>query len=788
MSSRIQETVVPKYGPITVMGKVHLIEDLGELSNFNDNVSVLMSFTDIPKKAKSQFDTVFEVPHKKSLHPDMFLDSFDKCCDSIKNGIAQNGIIIHANDLAIVKTIVIAYLIRDGTGKKRFSFRKAIRYYRALRPVLLSDIHFLQLQLWDHMGATFIRDDPHFSNYCKSLRKSRQFTKGHDGASFKETAIERAKEVAQARSEKKFSVLNLPSPPPLSGYQCKNCQATLFSFSNIIPHNANDPSDTKSCSFISVEPMRWMAGKLLAQKGKIRCYSCSFELGSWSWKSSQCICNFTASPAFTILKDNVAFVEKKAPAQTARKRGFWKKLSVESGLFSQNAKNTSGDSKDVKLRDSQRQQHRFIAATCFDELPKDLQRVLSRGKITPAMVDNEWYITCQVLRFCTKVYIRNQHPKNEEPELEQMDLSKQERESSKWKVNGIKDIIRGTDYEQDVLKIDPDCLDVLDEKQQIFENYINIVLSPVPITTMELTSIDIDNYCAFMEERCVSPGNPKDLFKLHEQTGKGGYGRVFSARHQKTKKRYAIKRIPHTSTKEKKANWREVEILSRCNHDNIVAYEGTWLWNDELWLVMELMEGGSFKEACDVHTFNESQLAYIAREILQGLKYLHSQGICHRDLKPGNIMLTVTGEVKLIDFGLCEEISEVVQNPRMVGSPLWMPPEIILKAPYNEKTDVWSLGCTLLQLVDPRSFDMGPTPKTMYDVALSGRGFSSDKDRSKSLESFLTSMMIKDPKNRASVDKLLKHKFLTKADTKKALKGVLSQIFVQNIIGQVPGF
>jgi serine/threonine-protein kinase CLA4 len=138
---------------------------------------------------------------------------------------------------------------------------------------------------------------------------------------------------------------------------------------------------------------------------------------------------------------------------------------------------------------------------------------------------------------------------------------------------------------------------------------------------------------------------------------------------------------------------------------------------------MEYMEGGSLKEASSSYTFSEPQVAYIAKETLQALKYIHKLGLVHRDLKPGNIMLTVNGVVKLskpfspifrgeshsllVDFGLCEEEHRVIRNPRMVGSPHWMPPEIILKAPYTQKVDVWSLGVTLLQLLDHKGYDMG---------------------------------------------------------------------------------
>jgi len=127
-----------------------------------------------------------------------------------------------------------------------------------------------------------------------------------------------------------------------------------------------------------------------------------------------------------------------------------------------------------------------------------------------------------------------------------------------------------------------------------------------------------------------------------------GFGRVYAARLYSSKaKKVAIKKMPNVTPKEKKTNMKEVYLLNGLKHPNIVVYDKSFKTKDELWIVMEFMEGGTLKEATGSYHFQESHLAYIAREVLKGLSYLHKNTLVHRDLKPGNIMLTIEGNIKI---------------------------------------------------------------------------------------------------------------------------------------------
>lgn len=120
------------------------------------------------------------------------------------------------------------------------------------------------------------------------------------------------------------------------------------------------------------------------------------------------------------------------------------------------------------------------------------------------------------------------------------------------------------------------------------------------------------------------------------------------------KKEYAIKRMPHSSEKDKRANLTEANFLKNARHPNICSYIATYECEaqHEIWIIMELLDGGNLDEGVDIESdtrFEERHIAYAAREILQALNYLHTQKppIAHRDLKAANVMMTVEGDVKL---------------------------------------------------------------------------------------------------------------------------------------------
>jgi len=154
--------------------------------------------------------------------------------------------------------------------------------------------------------------------------------------------------------------------------------------------------------------------------------------------------------------------------------------------------------------------------------------------------------------------------------------------------------------------------------------------------------------------------------------------------------------------------------MRASRHANIVSYIDSFLYKNELWVVMEYVEGGTLTDVVTTKLMTEGQIAAVSREIAQGLQHLHEQGIIHRDIKSSHVLLSLTGDVKIsmyreshscdtisnthyvtnvVDFGSCAPVSDPAHAKRttLIGTPYWMAPEVIRKE-YGPKVDIWSLG------------------------------------------------------------------------------------------------
>jgi len=274
----------------------------------------------------------------------------------------------------------------------------------------------------------------------------------------------------------------------------------------------------------------------------------------------------------------------------------------------------------------------------------------------------------------------------------------------------------------------------------------------------------------------------KKLYRDMEELGKGGFGIVYHARSVKDKKRpVAIKRMDHKTKKQKSANFHEASILSFCHHPNIVKYLTCHEIRDELWVVMELMEGGTFEDAAKAWHFSESNIAYIARELLKGIAYMHANQLAHRDLKSANIMMSVRGEVKIIDLGLCADLS-VGFPTHMVGSPFWMPPEMIQCKPHSYAVDIWSFAISLLEIANQRPPMIESAVKAMFTVGTEGvkELFVDPSKWSDVFKDFLGLCLKVDPEERATAEDLLGHPFIKLADTRANMENILRRIFLSN--------
>nr|XP_060614305.1 mitogen-activated protein kinase kinase kinase kinase 2 isoform X2 [Anolis sagrei ordinatus] len=269
--------------------------------------------------------------------------------------------------------------------------------------------------------------------------------------------------------------------------------------------------------------------------------------------------------------------------------------------------------------------------------------------------------------------------------------------------------------------------------------------------------------------RDVSLQDPRLRYELLQRIGSGTYGDVYKARDTETAELAAIKIVKIDPGDDIGSIQQEITTLRDCRHLNVVAYFGSYLRNDRLWICMEYCGGGSLQEIYhSTGPLSEKQIAYVCRETLQGLHHLHTKGKMHRDVKGANILLTTNGDVKLADFGVSAELTaSVAKRKSFIGTPYWMAPEVAAvekKGGYNHLCDIWALGITAIELAElqPPLFDLHPMRALML---MSKSSFQPPKLKDKACWSadfhhFLKLALTKNPKKRPVAEKLLQHPFV----------------------------
>ncbi|KAJ3424033.1 sterile20-like kinase isoform b-related [Anaeramoeba flamelloides] len=263
-----------------------------------------------------------------------------------------------------------------------------------------------------------------------------------------------------------------------------------------------------------------------------------------------------------------------------------------------------------------------------------------------------------------------------------------------------------------------------------------------------------------------------DDLKFLEEIGRSSSSVISKAVYTTTNEVVAVKKIRIVDNLEeiqKLSN--AISLMKNHHHPNVVNYYDSYLMEKELWIVLEYCGGGSIAEIMKItkSTYNEDQIVAVIKSILEALVYLNKTKKMHRDIKAGNILLTDKCVAKLTDFGVSAQVTESKKKKSVVGTPYWMPPEIITKNGYNLNADIWSLGITIIEMAEgkPPLSDIHPL-RALFSIPNNPPPtFKEPENWSKNLNVLLSKCLEKDPEKRPSAKQLLELPIFNKCKTTK---------------------
>lgn len=250
-------------------------------------------------------------------------------------------------------------------------------------------------------------------------------------------------------------------------------------------------------------------------------------------------------------------------------------------------------------------------------------------------------------------------------------------------------------------------------------------------------------------------------YLCNEIIGKGTFSEVLKVTHKETKEQYAIKKINIESFKRFEDKFREeINIIKKLKHENILQYLESYRSKRHYYILTELCDGTITNKIDSMNTEKDIHFYYI--QIINGIKYLYNNNILHRDLKPENILLK-GNIVKIADFGFAKEVNNI-NNMMMTqcGTPLYMAPEVILGNEYNSKSDIWSLGIILYQMMYKKHPFIANNLFKLINCYKNKQIDFPQYNYSNELIELIKNMLIYDVNERISWDNLFNNKWINK--------------------------
>jgi len=278
----------------------------------------------------------------------------------------------------------------------------------------------------------------------------------------------------------------------------------------------------------------------------------------------------------------------------------------------------------------------------------------------------------------------------------------------------------------------------------------------------------------------ISTEKLEDKYELGKEIGRGGFSVVKKGKNKVTGEDVAVKCINKKTLKKEELQLlsREINIMKKLQHKNIVQLFDIYETANDLFLVLEFIPGGElFDQIVERGSYSEHDAAALVRQILEGIDYMHKHGVVHRDLKPENLLCSnpssaTSSIIKIADFGLSKDL-ETGNLQTSCGTPSYVAPEVLMGGQYDSEVDIWSIGVITYVLLCGFTPFYGDNQRQLFERILHAQfDFPSPEwdDISPSAKDFVKKMLVVNPAQRLTASQALAHQWIQETAPKRALK------------------